>query len=180
MIEYKHTEGLPFVPGLGGGLNVPQVFAKDFASDSVTFTDDLIFSPSKKGLFQALVLVGRSDEVQSALQQVQGISAMTKGRVREDEATVLIHDLHAEYHDAASSEAKVARIASGEEFAANVRLSRNRPPPKFYEPFSIVQELGSNTAFVILRPDRFIYASCSTRQELWDCLKRLSTALQTA
>ncbi|KAK0262738.1 hypothetical protein LTR35_017666 [Friedmanniomyces endolithicus] len=177
MIRYRHEEGLPFVQGLGGGLNLPQVYAMDFATDQVVFTDDLIFAPFKKGLFQLLALVDNSDKIHAALQQIQGVADLTSSRVREDEATVLVHDLHAEYQNATPSQVQIARIASGEEFAADARLCRNRPVPRYYDPMRIRKEVGINTAFLVLRPDRFVYASCSNRKELWKSLEALAIAL---
>lgn len=178
MIRYKHQKGLPFVRELGGGLNIPQVYALNFANKKVAFTDDLIFDSSKKGLFQLLVLVDGSDKVDSSLQQIEGISKIAGGLVQDDEITVLIQDLGAEFRGDASHPGHVARIASGEEFAADGRLCRNRPAPKYYDPYKIGRELGAYNAFVILRPDRFVYASCSTRVELLDCLRGLPAALQ--
>ncbi|KAK0258102.1 hypothetical protein LTR35_018193, partial [Friedmanniomyces endolithicus] len=100
MIRYEFQDGMPFVPDLGGGLNLPQVYARDLATNKIVFTDDLIYAHYKEGLFQILLLVDRSDTAQYALKGIQGLSGSTAGRLREDGPTVLIHDLKAEYPDA--------------------------------------------------------------------------------
>lgn len=42
LIRYVHSEGMPFLPELNGGLNLPQIFCKDM-NGKVFFTDDVIF-----------------------------------------------------------------------------------------------------------------------------------------
>ncbi|KAK6442808.1 hypothetical protein LTR95_000967 [Oleoguttula sp. CCFEE 5521] len=177
MIRYKYQDGMPFVPDLGRGLNLPQVYVRDLATNEIVFSDDLIYAQSKAGLFQILLLVDQSDKAHHALKEIDGLSQSTAGRLREDEATVLIHDLKAKYPDALSSPANIARIASGEEFAADERLCRNRPAPRHYDPFKIQREAGPRATYIVLRPDRFVYAACATVQELWNALSSLPTAL---
>ncbi|KAK4551608.1 hypothetical protein LTR86_011032 [Recurvomyces mirabilis] len=177
MIRYKYQDGMPFVPNLGGGLNLPQVYARNLVTNEIVFSDDLIYAESKEGLFQILLLVDQSDKAQCALKEIHGLSQSTAGRLREDEATVLIHDLKAESPDALSSSANIARIASGDEFAADERLCRNRPAPRHYDPFKIQREVGVRATYVVLRPDRFVYAACATAQELWNALDSLPAAL---
>ena len=178
MIKYKSAPGLPFIGELGGGLNIPQVYARDLISHQLLFTDDLIFSPGGKGLFQLLVLVDNITQAKRALEQVQGLAERSGGRVRDDEATVLIHDLNighvkAEY----PGRVKIARIASGDEFAAEPDLCRNRPAPRYYDPLRIRKEVGRRAVFVVVRPDRFVFASCSTVDELWMAVDKMGELL---
>ena len=180
MTRYRPMPGLPFVAKLGGGLNIPQVYVRDLVSGRVTFSDDLLFASSKKGLFQLLVLADKSEEVWTAQQEVQGLSQRTDGRIREHEATILIHDLNANAKAAPSDlppGVRIARIASGEEFAADPVLCRNRPPPKFYNPFRIRKDIGPRVRFVVLRPDRFVYAACLSKEELWAAVGMLKDLL---
>jgi hypothetical protein len=180
MIKYKPagpSPGLPFIGELGGGLNIPQVYARDLISQKLLFTDDLIFSPDGKGLFQLLILVDDITQARRALDQIRGLAERSEGRVREDEATVLIHDLNIDHVDDEFTRVRIARIASGDEFAADPDLCRNRPAPRFYDPFRIRKEVGRRAVFVIVRPDRFVFASCSTVDELWMSIDRLRMLL---
>ena len=177
MTRYQPAPGLPFIAEFGGGLNIPQVYAKDLVSGKLFFTDGLVFSPSKKGLFQMLILTDRLEQAWMSLQQIQGLRAHTEGRLCEDEATVLIHDLNTEQMDGGKPDVNFARIASAEEFAADPHLCRNRPAPRYYDPFKIWNEVGRHVVFIILRPDHFVYASCSSKEELWKSLDQLKDLL---
>ena len=178
MIKYKAAPGLPFIGELGGGLNIPQVYARDLVSQKLFFTDDLIFSSSDKGLFRLLVLVDDITHARRALEQIRGVAERSEGRVREDEATVLIHDLNIEHVDHEfPAGVKIARIASGDEFAEDPVLCRNRPAPRFYDPFRIRKEVRRRAIFVVIRPDRFVFAACSTIDELWMSIDKLKELL---
>ena len=171
---------MPFLPEFNGGLQLPQVYAWDSAEGHVVFTDDLLFPLGKKGLFQMLILLDHLGEVTSALEATQGSSHITGNRVLEEEATVLIHDFQADLpaETIHSTKARVARIATDAEFAADSDLCRNRPPPDGYDAFRLRREVGKDVRFVVVRPDRFIYAACRTTDELRRSLQRLEGVLQ--
>ena len=170
MIRYQHEHGLPFVFKYQGGLNLPQVYVRDLKTQKMAFSDDLVFDTSKRGLFQMLILVDRIEQAHTSLLQVQDLSERTDGRLRGDEATVLVHGPPIEHIDNDSFSVTVARIASGDEFAADPLLCRNRPAPKYYDPNRLQKELGRHVRYVVLRPDRFVYAACSNKEELWQAL----------
>jgi hypothetical protein len=154
------------------------VYAIDLVGQKLTFTDDLIFSSSGKGLFRLLILVDDVAHARRALEQIRGLALRSDGTVREDEAAVLIHDLNIEQVDTEfPAGVKIARIASGAEFAADPILCRNRPAPRFYDPFRIRKEVGRRAIFVVLRPDRFVFAACSTVDELWMSVAKLKELL---
>lgn len=176
MIKYKAGPGLPFIGELGGGLNVPQVYARDLFSGKLSFTDDFIYDPSKKSLFQLLVLSATIQDGLRALEQVQGMSQRTEGRIREGEATVLIHDTNAQSGDTKSQQASILRIATEDEFAAS-ELCRGRPAPNDYDAFVLWKEIGKSAVFVVLRQDRYVYAACSTVEDLWQSLSKLKELL---
>jgi len=182
MTRYKHEDGLPFLLEFNGGLQLPQVFAWDFVESRVVFTDDLLFPLGKKGLFQLLILLNRPEEVSEALEACKGAASLSDNRVLEDEATVLIQDFGAWMDNAllSTTTVKIARIATGEEFAADPVLYRNRPPPDGYDAFRLRRELGTDVKFVVVRPDRFVYAACRTSDELRRCLQRLECVLQSS
>lgn len=179
MARYKHEVGLPFLPEFNGGLQLPQVFAWDFAENRVTFTDDLLFSEDKRSLLQLLIILNRPEEVASALQAIKGAADLTGNRVLEDEATILIQDSGAEPHAEWTQKTKVriARIATGDEFAADQDLCRNRPYPDGYDALRLRREVGRHAKFVVVRPDRFIYAACRTSDELRRSLQKLEAVL---
>lgn len=180
MTRYSHEAGMPFLPEFNGGLQLPQVYAWDSAEGHVVFTDDLLFPLGKKGLFQMLILLDHLGEVTSALEATQGSSHITGNRVLEEEATVLIHDFQADLpaETIHSTKARVARIATDAEFAADSDLCRNRAPPDGYDAFRLRREVGKDVRFVVVRPDRFIYAACRTTDELRRSLQRLEGVLQ--
>lgn len=179
--RYRYEKGLPFVFGVGG-LNLPQVYAYDFRTKRVVFTDDLIFSPGGKGLFPLLAIVEKFEEVRAAVAEIEDVAALTGGLVCEHEATVLINVLETPALDnpaaTIGADMKIARIASAAEFSAEVELSQNRPAPEGYDAFRLGRELGPSVRFVLLRPDRFVYAASRSGDELRHCVKRLSSDLQ--
>lgn len=180
MTRYRqdNLNELPFIARLGGGLNIPQVYARDLLSGKLMFTDDLIFSLSNKGLFQLLILADGFEDALKAFDQTKGLSERSGGRLREDEATILIHDLNVQEVDKDRIAVKTARIASGEEFGED-ELCRGRPIPRLYDPFRIRKEVGRAKMFVILRPDRYVYAACSTAGELFVAVDSIADALCT-
>ena len=184
MIQYQYQSGMPFLPQYGGGVCFPQVYCAglDSAQNAgrVAFTDDLIHSPTKEGLCQVVVLVDRADEIGSAVRALSGLAASSQGLVREDEATIFVHDFSAKVPVDSKMElgrrTQIARIATGQEFAADARLCKNRPAPRYYDAFRMKQEVHNKT-FIIIRPDRFVYAACSNAEELQRAAKSMPQAL---
>lgn len=178
MIRYRHQAGLPFLPDGHGGMLFPQVYVWDFRTGRVNFSDDLIFSCEKKGLFQLVLLPQSLDEAEELLAATQDVSSHDHFLL-SDEATALIQDCHTNLptkHRLSVSGAAVARVATGEEFAADSVLCRGRPEPKHYDPFRISKELPG-MKFVMVRSDRFVYAACRTSRELQSLLDGLSEVL---
>ena len=172
MAKYNHAEGLPFLPS--GGLLLPQVYARDFRSSKVAFSDDLIFPESKRGLLQLLVLPDSAEEARQMLQELRNIPRSK--HVLADEATILIQR---EVVDPSKvqldGDTVVARVATGDEFAES-ELCRNRPRPLYFDPYRISKELPS-MKFVLVRPDRFVYAACRDRKELAEAVDGLDYIL---
>lgn len=180
MIRYRGAPGLPFLAEEQGGLNIPQVYAFDLRCNKVIFTDDLIFSAGKKGLFQLLLLPDTMDELRSLLEQTEGVDEMSQGFVRANETTVLVQTIDGQCAlDVADTRHKglaVARLATGEEFAADEALCRNRPEPVGYDEWRLRRDVGGKK-MVIVRPDRFTYAACNTREELGRAVRRIASLL---
>ncbi|KAK5687753.1 hypothetical protein LTS10_001893 [Elasticomyces elasticus] len=181
MTRYTYAPGMPFIPELGGGINLPQVYCVDLATNALGFTDDIVFAPAKRALFQLLILARGSNTASSALSDIRGVGKLSRGWIDETEVTTLIHDLSAKttknHSGVFGHPGRVARIASAAEFAADVVLCKNRPEPAYYDPFRIQREVGGRAKFVIVRPDKFVYAACSTREELDMAMKRLPVSL---
>jgi hypothetical protein len=150
---------------------------------SVAFTDDLIHAATKEGLFQVVVLVDRVDQVSPAVRALMGLSQLSQGLVREDEATIFVHDSKAKFPSDLKMEVvqkvQLARIATASEFAADENLCKNRPAPKYYDACRMKQEVHGKK-FVIIRPDRFVYAACSSLEELQRAAKSVPQALTIA
>jgi hypothetical protein len=127
----------------------------------VRFTDDVIFEPGKNGLFQLLVYVKAVEEIPSAREVVSDIDDMSHGEILANEVTFLVEDM-------ADAPCKIGhdvfRLASGDEFAQS-RLCANRPRPEFFDPLYLAKALKGKR-FTIVRPDRFIFASCDSREDL--------------
>lgn len=178
-IRYQHSPGLPFLPKMGGGMQLPQVYARSLTDEHapVSFTDDLIFSRAKKGLLQLLILVESAHEADVALKDVSGVSDASEGLVLEDEATVLVHDLDARPGvTCAGKDRTLARIASADEFAAD-ELCNGRPEPLHYNPWRIRKKLRPQARYVVVRPDRFVFAACRDKDELQEALSQLPRML---
>ncbi|KIX03110.1 uncharacterized protein Z518_06660 [Rhinocladiella mackenziei CBS 650.93] len=175
MTRYRHSKGMPFVPEMGGGLLLPQVYAYTFKTNRVSFTDDLIFSVDKTGLFQLLILPDSLDDIGAFTDGLKDIDAISHNLLRSDEATVLVQS--SKTSSLLAHRNKAARIATAEEFAADPVLCKNRPPPIGYDERRIRKEVQGKK-FLILRHDRFVFAACNTLSELKDAARRLVTALE--
>ncbi|KAJ5679746.1 hypothetical protein N7462_007990 [Penicillium macrosclerotiorum] len=163
MVQYEHSLGLPFLPDYNGGLCLPQLYCKPVGNPEgdVLFTDDVIFASKKKGLLQLLVYVQKLGDVSPAQIAVADICDMSQGELYPEEATFLVEDLTCMSDTLMPN---VFRIASDEEFSQS-RLCEGRPKPKFYDPMYMRREL-KGMRFVLVRPDRFIFAACNTDQDL--------------
>jgi len=120
-----------------------------------------VFGPEKKCLFQLLVYVKTLEEVSSAREVVSDIDDTTHGEIRADEITFLVEDMACAPCKTGDN---VFRLASGEEFALS-RLCANRPKPMGYEHLFLGKTLQGRR-FTIVQPDRFVFASCDTKEDL--------------
>ncbi|KAJ5391278.1 hypothetical protein N7509_006768 [Penicillium cosmopolitanum] len=163
MVRYNYSEGMPFLQKFKGGLCLPQVYCKSIGSDrnEIFFTDDVIFSQEKKGLFQLLIIVKSVKEAFSALDAVSNIGEISNGEMDLHETTILVEDAACGTRENAPH---IFRVVTGKEFASSP-LCEKRPSPEFYDPFIIGKHL-EGMKFVLLRPDRFIFAACGTKDDL--------------
>lgn len=170
MVRYEYSNGLPFLPEYNGGLCLPQVYCKKFGrpDGEVFFTDDVIFRREKKGLFQLLVYLKSTDELNFSRDIIADVDYMSKGEIRASEATFLVDVLECEECEQGNN---VYRLATGEEFAKSP-LCEGRPAPEFYDPLYLGKEL-KGMRFVVMRQDRFIFAACNTKDDLRAVISKL-------
>lgn len=167
MIRYQWQDDLPFLEGSGGAC-LPQVYCApiDLASKSseVQFTDDLIFRRDKLGLFQIVVLLNSLSELAAARRSILDLhNRLSNEYVQANETTFIVQT--AEVNPCAGVGADVFRLATGSEFAANERLCKGRPPPLYYDMYQMTKDLRGKR-FAIVRPDRFVYATCDTAEQM--------------
>ncbi|PVH73617.1 FAD/NAD(P)-binding domain-containing protein [Cadophora sp. DSE1049] len=168
MIRYRPLDGLPFLGEFHGGISLPQVYCAPLMSCSkhlkVQFTDDVIFAKCKKGMFQILVLLKSFSDLILFDSALKGIDGLSGGLLFEKEATFLLQDSAVRAAVTMVGD-NFYRLATGEEFAADENLCKGRPVPQLYDMHRIGRDLGGLT-FIIVRPDRFVYAACRTAEEL--------------
>lgn len=180
MIRYEYVDGMPFVAGFGGGVCVPQVYVSAWDRGAeVLFSDDILFSRGKKGLFQVLVYIRDPRELSSAREVVSDVAQISNGKLLAKEATFIIETttptLAPETGDTTSS---VYRLATAKEFADSP-LCRGRPEPRYYNPYYLGDIVGrGGVRYVIVRPDRFVYASCDNKRDLEGVVVRLGGYLR--
>ncbi|KAJ9165698.1 hypothetical protein NKR19_g1, partial [Coniochaeta hoffmannii] len=171
MVKYQWQDGtgMAFLHKLGGGQNFPQVYAVRVGSDQppqcgqVLFTDDIIFGPQKQGLFQVVVILQPHSDPINVKVELYSLEEASSGALKDGEATCFLNSTQTPPLE--SKRRDIYRIATAAEFAADPILCGGRPEPKGYDPYRMSEAVG-NKKFVILRPDRFVYAVCDTRAEL--------------
>lgn len=164
-VQYMYSPGLPFDPTQKGGVCLPQVYCKPVdGSQKVFFSDDVIFG-KKTGLLQLLVYLKDENELAFARNAVSRVHGISKGEIHADEITFLIEGFEINSNTArVKSQSGLYCLATGDEFARSP-LCRGRPEPMYYDPFCLTKILGGNK-FVLVRPDRFVYAACNGAPEL--------------
>ena len=154
---------------------------------SVMFTDDAIFASHKRGLFQLVVLLEHEDQLDAAGSVLENLGAHPTELLYEAEATFLVR--YMETTRQTHSDNKVAdcvvkntpqetnafRLATANVFGQS-HLCRNRPKPINFEVNYLFRVLKGKR-FVILRPDRFVFAACVTKQEMVRALNAMPKVL---
>ena len=183
MQRYQYAPGLAFIGEMGGGLLVPQAYVFNFRRQKVEFSDDLIFSPEKQGLFQLVILPDDVTQLEPPARDLNDLTFLSNGLLLPIEATIIIQSTQATLPMAPDNTSvyqhqihHITRLATGDEFAASPTLCKNRPPPIGYDPMRMRKEVAGKK-YVIIRPDRFVYAACDTVMELKQAVSKLSNAL---
>jgi hypothetical protein len=160
---------MPFLPEFGGGALFSQSFCialdpNDAKPALVQFTDDVIFGPGKKGVFQLVVLMNRDvDELEARKKDLSGLDKLCP-LLYPDEASYFVRRSAVQATHRAAAGCTAFRTASAEEFDMSV-LSVGRPPVRGYKEYDMWTGVCEKK-FVVLRADRFVFAACDSRQEL--------------
>ncbi|KAJ3538382.1 hypothetical protein NM208_g5926 [Fusarium decemcellulare] len=170
MTKYQHEPGMPFMPQFDGGRCLPQVYCKllDKGKSELLFTDDIIFDPRKRGLFRVLVYLRTLQELVQARHDIGDLHAISQGELDMNDVTFLVGETSPQVEESKEDLSSVVRIATGAEFA-NSALCNGRLPPYFYDPYRLGKEIKQKK-YIILRPDRFIFAACGTKDEFQNAL----------
>lgn len=176
-VSYKHAMGMPFIPKKKGGVYFPQTYCARLSEGSrIYFTDDVIFDQNQGNkLFRVVVLLNNLDELSHAvgdLQAVEGISqdlALDGATFFVPKGSLKNSALDEEILDGFDD--RLFRSATGEEFAQS-ELCIDRPFPRGYNEL-LMWQASKGMRYVILRPDRFVFAMCQSRLELEEVAKSL-------
>lgn len=158
-MRYAYSTGMPFIPELNGGLNIPQVYCRS-TNGEVHFTDDIIFQPQANGLFRMFVYLQSSAGLPSARKTLQNVEEWSGGEIVAGQTPFIVEEYHGKE---GAEDVTVYQLASGEEFAKSP-LCNCRPEPAGYDKYMLRDKVKGS--FVIVRPDRFIFAACNGEHKL--------------
>lgn len=165
--QWEDDRGMAFLPTLGGGGNFPQVYTAPLNGQprerKVLFTDDLNFAPTKFSLFQVAVILSSVESSGLVDDALSGLGEISGGSLKEDEAAIFVNTTESPVLELSGR--KVHRLATADEFAADPSLCAGRPVPIGYDPYHMSKEVRVDK-YIILRPDRFVFAACTTRSKL--------------
>lgn len=178
-VRYTHSDGMPFLSHLHGGIAFPQTYCTEVleVDHLVRFTDDVIFSQRKTKLFQIVVLLDEPPQATATIQEMDGIDGLSGGHLSANEATLLVQAKTCLPNDENIGFASLSlfRTATAKEFEDS-DLCVGRPEPHGYNE-SQIWNVMRGKRFVIVRHDRFVYAACDTRAELVEAAESLRESL---
>ncbi|KAH6667368.1 hypothetical protein B0J14DRAFT_177283 [Halenospora varia] len=174
LTKYAWSPGMSFLPELGGGKVFPQVFCLPCGSTATkaVFTDDAIFGKGNTVLFPLVILLRSESEMESARRDLADLKKEHQGELRVDEAIYFIDD--PSFTACTQTSQGIAhRILHTD--LSNPSIWEGLPEPIGYDGSRMRREVEGR--YVILRPDRFIFAICNTSVELIHASRSLSEAL---
>jgi hypothetical protein len=195
MLTYKYVEGMAFLPDLGGGHALPQVYCRAVYRSSspdkhdqqqqqppVQFTDDALYQPAESpSLLRLVVLVddlAQVAEAQSELARLD-LERVSNGELKMQECLFLVHSPSVETPQQPSASAfpsdRVYRVATGDEFLAS-DLCKNRLSPVGYDMYRMKTDFRGRK-YVLVRPDQIVFAACQSAEELTCACERIPGAL---
>ncbi|KAF7156272.1 hypothetical protein CNMCM5623_009665 [Aspergillus felis] len=167
MVRYTHTDGMPFIPELNGGLSLPQVYGKR-TNGEVVFTDDIIFRSQQGALFHMFVYLHNSQEIQEIRRVLREVEQLSKGTIVANNVPIIVEELKKKEIEDCPND--IIQLATSEDFASS-SLCNQRPKPMLYDPFIIGKEIRGR--YCIVRPDRFIYAACNEIKDLREAIQKM-------
>jgi hypothetical protein len=154
---------------MGGGKAFPQVFcalfSSPFGASRPFFTDDVIYghgTTAKTALFQLVVLLDTIAEASMAIQDLNSLAEVYNRGICVQEATYLVVDPSGGDMVAKGDLESVWKLVTAQEY--DVTTWHGLPEPLGYDASRLRRDVKEK--YVILRPDRFIFAACRTLREL--------------
>lgn len=180
--RWEEEKAMAFLPDLGGGGNCAQVYCTRLerggngetkSKREVLFTDDVIFG-GKSNVCQLVVLLNSLEELERVKDDVKGITEASSGYLNADETTFILDNTNDPKQFLPSARSEVYRLATAEEFMASPNgIGFRRPSPRYYDPHRLSKE-AQGKHFLIVRLDRFIFASCNSRTDLLKAAKAVA------
>ena len=176
--RYQYEPGMPFLPNFLGGRCLPQVYCRPAGQPDgeVQFTDDIIFRKKEPApLLYLLVYLSNVGELPAAQKAVADVDSIVRGEIQAADVTFLLETDSGVQKDV-SSIPSVFTLATAAEFSRSP-LCSGRPEPMYYDP-SVLKKTIEGRKYIVLRADRFVYAACSTEEELRETLTQAAAYLQ--
>src|SRR5262249_11304297 len=107
---------------------------------------------------------------------VKEIDQHSSSLLHSSEATIIVQSTSSPSTKLSHIPTTVARLATAPEFAADLLLCKNRPPPIGYDEHRLRPNVGGSKSAVVRR-DRFVFAACNTISELKQAVGRISPAV---
>ncbi|PWY75026.1 monooxygenase [Aspergillus heteromorphus CBS 117.55] len=142
LVQYRYSAGMPFMPDLNGGLYLPQVYCRTMERKKI------------KSLFRLFVYLESSSELIPVTEALERIDEWSRREFHSNDIPIILETI--EMKDQSKTRS-VFQIASAEEFAGSP-LCDSRPKPLDYDPHLLRDKVQGR--YIIVRPDRFIFASC--------------------
>ena len=142
------------------------------------FTDDIIFG-GKTAIFQIVVLLKSLEESNAAWQDLKRLGKGSNLLSPRESSFFIPRTSYkpGNSDDFIKSPRPVYRTATGDEFAQST-LCESRPTPRGYDEMLIWKSVAWKR-YVIVRPDRFVFAVCNTTDELERAAARLKELFES-
>lgn len=180
MVQYTYETGMPFMPQQGGGKCLPQVYCRniDHEKGDIYFTDDVIWDAQKPALFKLVVLLKTLEDLHPALDATADVQSICTARGFSIDLTIILDNVAPPIQDIKTekpSDVSIYRVVTADEFAES-SLCQSRPRPVGYDPYRLGKEVNYKK-FSLLRPDRIVFASCDTRDEIKEAARQVAAFL---
>jgi hypothetical protein len=175
-LKYSYENNVAFLQNFDGGKTFPQVYCRVLYADNgqIQFTDDVIFTSRKQGLFQLIQLVEQFSEARVDTNLLTRIDNCSNGCVIGKEMTVFCKKQNGD-EEIKLANVSYAVVVTGEA-SENSSLSISRRGTEDYNEFRFWTTFPGKR-YVIVRPDRFVFAACVDEVELEYALQKIKPTL---